>query len=53
MEAGEHDPKKSAHSAMGDISSAIISLPCDVGGFIPVAFISGSAGVFYKQFGLT
>jgi hypothetical protein len=28
-------------------------LPCDVGGFIPVAFISGSAGVFYKQFGLT
>jgi Cu/Ag efflux pump CusA len=25
----------------------------DVGGFIPVAFISGSAGVFYKQFGLT
>ncbi len=54
MEAGEHDPKKAAHSAMGDISSAIISITLVMSAvFIPVAFISGSAGVFYKQFGLT
>ena len=54
MEAGEKDPKKAAHSAMGDISSAIISITLVMSAvFIPVSFISGSAGVFYKQFGLT
>ncbi|MGA9638652.1 efflux RND transporter permease subunit [Flavobacterium sp.] len=54
MEAGEHDPKKAAHSAMGDISGAIISITLVMSAvFIPVSFISGSAGVFYKQFGLT
>lgn len=54
MEAGEHDPKKAAHSAMSDISSAIISITLVMSAvFIPVSFISGSSGVFYKQFGLT
>ncbi|MCW2118391.1 efflux RND transporter permease subunit [Flavobacterium sp. 7A] len=54
MEAGEHDPRKAAHSAMADISSAIISITLVMSAvFIPVSFISGSAGVFYKQFGLT
>ena len=54
MEAGENDPKKAAHSAMGDISGAIISITLVMAAvFIPVSFISGSAGVFYKQFGLT
>lgn len=54
MEAGESDPKKAAHSAMNDISSAIISITLVMSAvFIPVSFISGSAGVFYKQFGLT
>jgi HAE1 family hydrophobic/amphiphilic exporter-1 len=54
MEAGEHDPKKATHSAMNDISSAIISITLVMSAvFIPVSFISGSAGVFYKQFGLT
>jgi hydrophobic/amphiphilic exporter-1 (mainly G- bacteria), HAE1 family len=54
MEAGEHDPKKAAHSAMGDISGAIISITLVMSAvFIPVSFISGSSGVFYKQFGLT
>ncbi|MEL1240227.1 efflux RND transporter permease subunit [Flavobacterium flavipallidum] len=54
MEAGEHDPKKAAHSAMGEISSAIISITLVMSAvFIPVSFISGSSGVFYKQFGLT
>ena len=54
MEAGEHNPRKAAHSAMNDISSAIISITLVMSAvFIPVSFISGSAGVFYKQFGLT
>ncbi|MBK0368409.1 efflux RND transporter permease subunit [Flavobacterium agrisoli] len=54
MEAGEHNPKKAAHSAMNDISSAIISITLVMSAvFIPVSFISGSSGVFYKQFGLT
>lgn len=54
MEDGEHDPRKATHSAMNDISSAIISITLVMSAvFIPVSFISGSAGVFYKQFGLT
>lgn len=54
MEAGEKDPRKATHSAMNDISSAIISITLVMSAvFIPVSFISGSAGVFYKQFGLT
>lgn len=54
MEAGEHNPKKAAHRAMNDISSAIISITLVMSAvFVPVSFISGSAGVFYKQFGLT
>ena len=54
MEAGEHDPKKAAHSAMQDISSAIISITLVMSAvFIPISFISGTAGVFYKQFGIT
>lgn len=54
MEAGENNPRKAAHSAMDDISGAIISITLVMSAvFIPVSFISGSAGVFYKQFGLT
>ncbi|MCO5258818.1 MAG: efflux RND transporter permease subunit [Crocinitomicaceae bacterium] len=54
MEQGEKDAKKAAHSAMNEISGAIISITLVMAAvFIPVSFISGSAGVFYKQFGLT
>lgn len=54
MEQGEHNPKKATHQAMGEISGAIISITLVMSAvFIPVAFISGSAGVFYKQFGIT
>ena len=54
MEQGEHNPKKAAHSAMNEISGAIISITLVMSAvFIPVSFISGSSGVFYKQFGLT
>jgi len=40
--------------AMGEISGAIISITLVMAAvFLPVSFITGSAGVFYKQFGLT
>lgn len=54
MEGGEKDPRKATHKAMGEISGAIISITLVMAAvFIPVAFIQGSAGVFYKQFGIT
>ncbi|HLU87295.1 MAG TPA: efflux RND transporter permease subunit, partial [Taishania sp.] len=54
MERGEKDPRKATHLAMNDISGAIISITLVMSAvFIPVSFISGSAGVFYKQFGIT
>jgi len=54
MEEGETDPRKASIDAMNDISGAIISITLVMAAvFIPVSFISGSAGVFYKQFGLT
>lgn len=54
LEQGEKDPKVAAHKAMGEISGAIISITLVMSAvFVPVSFISGSAGVFYKQFGLT
>lgn len=54
MEQGERDPRKATHSAMNDISGAIISITLVMAAvFIPVSFIQGSAGVFYKQFGIT
>lgn len=54
MENGERNPRKASVNAMSEISGAIISITLVMSAvFIPVSFISGSAGVFYKQFGLT
>lgn len=54
MEAGVKSAKKAAVSAMDEISGAIISITLVMSAvFIPVSFIGGSTGVFYKQFGLT
>lgn len=54
MEKGERNPRKASVNAMSEISGAIISITLVMSAvFIPVSFISGSAGVFYKQFGLT
>lgn len=40
--------------AMSEISGAIISITLVMAAvFVPISFISGSAGVFYQQFGLT
>lgn len=54
LEAGEQDTYKAAHEAMNEISGAIISITLVMSAvFFPLAFISGTAGVFYKQFGIT
>ncbi len=54
MEETGQDALTATNNAMGEISGAIISITlvmCAV--FIPVTFIAGPTGVFYKQFGVT
>lgn len=54
MENGEHDPKKATLAAMKEIAPAIVSITLVMSSvFIPVSFIGGTSGVFFKQFGLT
>ncbi|WP_430613444.1 efflux RND transporter permease subunit [Flavobacterium sp. JP2137] len=54
LDQGAQSAKKATIEAMSEISSAIISITLIMAAvFIPVSFITGSAGVFYKQFGLT
>ncbi len=54
LDQGAKSAKKATIHAMSEISSAIISITLIMSAvFVPVTFISGSAGVFYKQFGLT
>ncbi|MFW2137069.1 efflux RND transporter permease subunit [Chryseobacterium sp. TY4] len=54
LEQGEKSPLRASVNAMGEISGAIISITLVMSAvFVPVSFITGSAGVFYKQFGLT
>jgi hydrophobe/amphiphile efflux-1 (HAE1) family protein len=48
------NPHAAAHAAMGEVTRPIISIAlvlCAV--FVPVAFISGLTGQFYRQFGIT
>jgi HAE1 family hydrophobic/amphiphilic exporter-1 len=45
---------KASVDAMSEISAAIVSITLVMASvFIPVTFITGSTGVFYKQFGVT
>lgn len=54
MEKTKQNGKEAAISTMSEISSAIISITLVMGAvFIPVTFIEGPTGVFYKQFGIT
>lgn len=54
LDNGEKSAKKATIDAIHDISGAIISITLVMAAvFVPVSFIAGSAGVFYKQFGLT
>lgn len=54
LDHGYTSALKATKDAMSEISGAIISITLVMAAvFVPVSFISGSAGVFYKQFGLT
>lgn len=54
MESGEKDPRKAALTAMQEIAPAIVAITLVMSSvFIPVSFIGGTSGVFFKQFGLT
>jgi HAE1 family hydrophobic/amphiphilic exporter-1 len=54
LDEGYTSAKTATIDAMGEISGAIISITLVMAAvFVPVSFITGSAGVFYKQFGLT
>ncbi len=54
LEAGEKDPKEAAIYAMKEIAPAIVSITLVMSSvFLPVSFMGGTSGVFYRQFGLT
>lgn len=54
MEENNLDPKAATELAMSEISGAIIAITLVMSAvFIPVAFMSGPVGVFYRQFSVT
>ena len=54
MEQTHEKAKPATISAMNEITGAIISITLVMAAvFVPVTFISGTTGVFYKQFGIT
>lgn len=54
LEHGYTSPRKAAIDAMSEIAAAIVSITLVMASvFLPVTFLGGSAGVFYKQFGVT
>jgi hydrophobe/amphiphile efflux-1 (HAE1) family protein len=47
-------PREAAFKAMEEVTPAIIAIACGLSAvFVPVAFVSGITGQFYKQFALT
>lgn len=54
LDVGYKSARKASIDAMGEIGSAIISITLVMMlVFIPVSFMSGTSGTFYRQFGLT
>lgn len=54
LEKGKKNVRSATVEAMGEISGAIVSITLVLGAvFVPVTFITGPAGVFYQQFGIT
>jgi HAE1 family hydrophobic/amphiphilic exporter-1 len=54
LENGYSSPRRAAIDAMSEISGAIVSITLVMAAvFLPVTFLEGSTGVFYKQFGIT
>lgn len=54
LDEGEQSAKKATLSAMSEITGAIVSITLVMAAvFVPVSFLQGPSGVFYKQFALT
>ena len=54
LDQGYTSALKATKDAMSEITGAIISITLVMAAvFVPISFITGSAGVFYQQFGLT
>lgn len=54
LDQGYKSPKKASIDAMSELGSAIVSITLVMMAvFIPVSFIGGTSGTFYRQFGLT
>lgn len=54
MEEENLPPKEATIASMGEISGAIIAITLVMSAvFVPVAFLSGPVGVFYRQFSVT
>lgn len=54
FEEGHTDPYQATVAAMGGLSAALITTTVVfMAVFIPVCFMGGTSGTFYKQFGLT
>ncbi|PPD34807.1 MAG: hydrophobe/amphiphile efflux-1 family RND transporter [Methylomonas sp.] len=54
LEQGNIGPKRATEQAMRDISGAIIAITLVMSAvFLPVSFMEGSTGIFFRQFSLT
>lgn len=54
LDQGYTSPKKASIDAMEELGSAIVSITLVMMAvFIPVSFMGGTTGTFYRQFGLT
>lgn len=54
MEESHMGPREATFAAMGDIAGAIVAITLVMSAvFVPVAFMSGPVGIFYRQFSLT
>ncbi len=54
MEGSNMSGREATHSAMGEITGAVISITLVMSAvFIPIGFMTGSSGLFYKQFAYT
>jgi len=54
LDIGYKSARQASIDAMNEISGAIIAITLVMASvFVPVTFVTGSSGVFYKQFGLT
>ncbi|WP_221390978.1 efflux RND transporter permease subunit [Dyadobacter sp. NIV53] len=54
MEGSNMSGREATHSAMSEITGAVVSITLVMAAvFIPIGFMTGSSGIFYKQFAYT